>query len=432
MKRKVIDELIKWKNLGSKKPILLTGVKGVGKTYLAYDFAKAFFEDILYYNLERDPGNCELLQSLTTADSQAIKLSFPGLLDIPSENRLLILDEIKYCEAAVKLVSNPAFRKHFPHMIAISSSPLPEADLNNFVKLPIYPMEFDEFLRATGNDWYIEAIVTHFQTDKKIPDIVHKELLVLHELYLKIGGMPSLINEYLNLSSLVNIPELHGFITSSYRDSIQQEYANSDSLKMIQVFDSIPQQLLKENRKFQYKLIRKGTTHSMYKDAISQLTDIGYVIRCNRISSEQLVQESSRLSEAFISNESSNENSNNFKLYLMDTGILNSKFAEINPGKERTYCQKALLENFVAQSLQAKHYSFGFWESDSMAKVDFLIQKEGELLPIEVYEGVNTRSKSISILKQKCSFPYAIKISQKNFEFSNQIKYVPYYAMFCI
>lgn len=431
MKRKVIDELIKWKKLGGNQPILLTGVKGVGKTYLAYDFAKAFFEDILYYNFERDPGSSELFQSITTENSEAIKLKFPGLLNIPSGNRLLILDEIKYCEAAIKLVNNPAFREHFPHIIAISSSPLAEADHLNFEKLPIYPMEFDEFLRATGNDWYIEAIITHFHTNKKIPDIVHKELLALHELYLKIGGMPSLINEYLNLSSLVNISELHGFITGSYHDYIQQEYANTDSLKMIQVFDSIPQQILKDNRKFQYKLIRKGTTHSMYKDAIRQLTEIGYVIRCNRISSDQLAQESFWLTEAGNNSESSNEN-NNFKLYLLDTGILNSKITKAHPGKERIYSQKSLLENYIAQTLQAKHYPFGFWESDSMARVDFITRREGELLPIEIFEGANTRSKSISVLKQKCSFPYAIKVSQKNFELSNQIKYVPYYAMFCI
>jgi predicted AAA+ superfamily ATPase len=90
------------------------------------------------------------------------------------------------------------------------------------------------------------------------------------------------------------------------------------------------------------------------------------------------------------------------------------------------------LENYVAQSLKAKNYLFAFWESESMAKIDFIFLRSQDIIPVEIFEGDNTRSKSISVLKQKCSFPYAVKISSRNFEFSNQIKYVPYYAVFCL
>jgi hypothetical protein len=198
---------------------------------------------------------------------------------------------------------------------------------------------------------------------------------------------------------------------------------------MNQVFDSLVLQLMKENKKFQYKLIRKGTTHAMYKDAIRVLCDNDYIIKCSRISNEQLVDPMQTLhSEEW----QSIELNTNFKLYLPDTGLLYTKMIEEQESPFDVNHRKALLENYVAQALKAKNYPFAFWESESMAKIDFVFLKTQDLIPVEIFEDDNTRSKSISVFKQKCSFPYAVKISSKNFEYSNQIKYVPYYAVFCL
>jgi predicted AAA+ superfamily ATPase len=430
LKRKVIDELIKWKTLNSGMPILLTGAKGVGKTYLAYDFAKTFFEHIFYLNFERDLGASKLFQ---TADPKKIeeqlKDHYKLDLDIPSENRILILDEISCCKEVMQVLKSMQLPGIFSYIIAISSNPIPDEYRDHIPQLPIYPLEFDEFLRATSSEWYIETVIHHFNANKKIPEIVHKELLALHQLYLQIGGMPSMVNEYLSLTSTVNVAERHSFLIGSYHDCILKDNPDSDALKMNQVFDSLVLQLQKDNKKFQYKLIRKGTTHSMYKDAISKLKNNNYVIRCNRISNEQLLD----YVTTFASREWSNEEANtNFKLYLPDIGMLYTKMAEEQGRSFDHNHKKALLENYVAQSLQAKNYPFGFWESDSMAKIDFIVLKGNEIIPIEIYDSDNTRSKSLSVLKQKCDFPYSIKISSKNFDFSNQIKYVPYYAVFCL
>lgn len=430
MKRKIIEELIKWKEANSGKPILLTGVKGVGKTYLAYDFAKAFFGRIFYVNFEREPYNAGLFQPFeaSSADEKLIEY-FHLDMDAPEESRILILDEISGCTEATKLLKLLASSSLFRYVISISSYPLPIDKDCNIEVLPVYPLEFDEFLLATGNDWYIESILTHFNTDTKIPEIVHKELLALHQLYLQIGGMPGSINEYLNLSSVVNVSEQHSFLIGSYHDTIIRDNPDSDALKMNQVFDSLVLQLIKENKKFQYKLIRKGTTHSMYKDAIQKLCDNNYINKCNRISNEQL----SDPSQTFRSEEwQSVEANTNFKLYLPDTGLLFTKMVEEQGFSMDQNHRKALLENYVAQSLKAKNYPFAFWESDSMAKIDFVFLKSQDLIPIEIFESDNTRSKSISVFKQKSAFPYAVKISSRNFEFSNQIKYVPYYAVFCL
>lgn len=429
MKRKIINELINWKTQDSGKIILLTGAKGVGKTYLAYDFAKAFFERICYLNFEREPKAEKLF---LTEDSFNITDRLAAFFRLdpeqPVKARILILDEIGCSLAVIKHLQDTDLSSAFRYIICITSNPVPDELRKHLVCLPIYPLEFDEFLLATGNEWYIESIINHFHNDRKIPDIVHKELLALHQLYLQVGGMPGLVNEYLNLSSTVNVSEQQSFLIGSYHDYILRDNSDSDALKMNQVFDSLGLQLIKDNKKFQYKLIRKGTTHSMYKDAIQSLCDHNYVIRCNRISSDQLANPQ----KTFSSDEwKSIEENTNFKLYLPDIGLLYSKLEEQGNSQSSDY-RKALLENYTAQALQAKNYPFAFWESESMAKVDFMYLKGNTIYPVEIFEDENTRSKSISILKQKCDFPYAVKISVKNFEFSNGVKYVPYYAVFCL
>lgn len=437
MKRKIIDELIRWKTEDKGKQLLLTGAKGVGKTYLAYDFAKAFFGGIYYINLEREPKALTLFQA-GVGDQlvSALAAYFHINLEESNEDRILILDEISYCSALLELLKTECLSSVFRFILCISSRPLSkdyshcQKEYSHYLKeLSVRPLEFDEFLLATGNEWYIESILTHFQSNRKIPDIVHKELLALHQLYLQIGGMPAMVNEYLNLMATVNITEQHNFLIGSYHDSIISDNADSDALKMNQVYDSIPLQLLKENKKFQYKLIRKGTTHAMYKDAIRRLMEEHFILSCNRISSEQL----SDPNTTFLSEDWRNvELNTNFKLYLSDTGLLHTKLAEVVEDHLSVYQKKALLENYVAQTLQAKNYPFAFWESDSTAKVDFIFQKEQTLFPVEIFESEQTRSKSISILKQKCEFPYSIKVSSKNFDFSAGIKYVPFYALFCL
>lgn len=430
MKRKAIDRLIKWKKLNNKKPIFLTGAKGVGKTYLAYDFARAFFEHIYYLNFEQNPLLTDLFLPEDPVQTKELLKEYLHLnQDQAKEERILIMDETSFCDAVMKLVDKAPLSELFDYIILISSNPVPVKEAERVILLPVYPLEFDEFLRATGNEWYIELIMTHYSTNTRIPDIVHKELLDLYQLYLQIGGMPGVINEYLNLASPVNVSEQHSFLTGAYHDFIMRNNPESEALKMIQVFDSMLLQLMKDNRKFQYKLIRKGTTHAMYKDAIRKLADINYVIKCDRISNEQLKNPSDTFKNGKWTFD---EDNTNFKLYLSDTGLLYSRIAKENGSSSQQLLNKALLENDTAQCLQAKQYPFVFWESDSMAKIDFILYKNDSLIPIEIYENDNTRSKSISVLRQICSFPYAVKISSRNFEFSNQIKYVPYYAAFCL
>jgi len=428
LKRNIIDLLIKWKTEDNTKPILISGLKGVGKTYLAYDFAKAFFECIYYINLEHESDYIKLFEEKNPAlfkEALAARLQLDK--NTPVEARILILDEIGCCSNALEIIKTCDISDIFRYIILISSKPVKQLP-DNIKELKLYPLGFDEFLVATGNDWYIEAITTHFNSNKNIPEIVHKELLELNRIYLQTGGLPAAINEYLGMSSMVNVQEIHDVFCSLYRDYINRHNNDSDALKMLQVYDSLAYQLAKENKKFQYKLIRKGTTHTMYKDAIQRLLEYDLVIKCSRISSEQLLNPA----ETFRLDQLLDMDANAvFKLYYPDSGLLQTQMRKIYGSLDKTH-QKAILENYLASSLAARGYSFAFWESEAMSRIDFIYMKEGEILPVELFEDENTRSKNISVLKQKCSFPYAVKISSKNFDFRNQVKFVPYYAVFCL
>ncbi len=436
MKRTAIYQLLKWEQTSDIKPVLITGAKGVGKTYLAYDFSNAFFKHVLYLNFEHDPHVAKLFQDEDpTIVSKNLLEHFQKETEQNSESepstkksKVLILDEIGHCPKVLEMLTLLQNTGEFPRIIAISSNPIDKEKLKLYNHIPIYPLQFDEFLVAIGNEWYIETIFTHFESNKKMPNIVHNELLGLYQLYLQIGGMPGIINEYLNFNSTLNIAEQHNLLMGTYQNYLSQVNIENDGFKMKQVLDSIALQLIKENKKFQYKLIRKGTTHSMYKDPIQSLVDYKYVLPSYKIVTEQL----SSLKEMLIENSFTINEASHFKLYQSDVGLLYTMLSKESPPPFKNATAKGLLENYVAVTLEANGYPIVFWESESMAKVDFMILKKDEIIPIETFVGTNTRSKSISILKQKIDIPYSIKISAKNFDFSNNVKYIPYYASFCL
>ncbi len=428
----MINTLLNWKESFQKKPILLIGARGVGKTYLAYDFAKAFYSELIYINFEREPYLFDLFdKNDSSAISDMLQESYH--LSGTSNPILLILDEINACPNISKVIRLISEANTNYHIITISSISIEIKEIANmFIQMQLFPLDFEEFLIATGNEWYIEVIRSHYDTNKGIPDIVHQELLSLLDDYLYVGGMPSSVNEYINMETKYNVSEQHRILIDSYLSNVNQYNSEGESLKISQVLATMDKQLIKENRKFQYTLIRKGATQAVYADALNYIQNTFYGIRCYKIGDIPLASMCNcNPADTFVPLETEDLQLG-FKLYFQDVGLLHSTI-RTQYRILTDHMRKGIIENYVAQCLSSKGYSSYFWESSSQAKVDFIIMKDKHIIPIEVRTDDNTRSKNISVFKSKCnSITDSIKISTKNFDYSNNVKYVPTYAVFCI
>lgn len=426
MKRNAINKLISWKEKNLRKPMWITGIKGVGKTFLALDFAKSFYEGNLYVNFETNAAVCNLFQK--AAYSAQNELNFIELIyqyyEIPMElsgNLLIILDEITFCKEAVEALNHYLREGHVVPIIVLSSE-FYDIDLKLFDSFTLYPMEFDEFLVAQGDEWYAEVIKGHYQTNRKIPEIVHKELLTIFEDYLLVGGMPAAVNDFITMESANNVAEIHQRVYLSQLAFAKEKQSESDALKLQQVCSVMVEQLLKENKKFQYRLIRKGATYALYKDVIQYLVSNSLVYKCAKGTYDKT--EGITISPEALQ----------FKLYISDVGILNTLIRKnaLYLDAKKEMIEKTILDNYIMQSLIARGYLPNFWESNSQAKIDFLIQNPDGVIPLEIKTNENTRSKSVSIFRAAHEIPYSIKISNRNYEYSNQVKHLPYYAMFCL
>ncbi len=414
MKRNAVKELIAWKEKGERTPFLLIGAKGVGKTYLAIEFASAYYPQYLYVNFELNQSAKDFftthLSTRGASLSETIALYFQ-MEEYYLSDLAIILDEISFCPAVYESLKIP----NDLSVIAISGA-LQESEEQTFINgiqvLSLFPLGFDEFLSALGNDWYIDIIQGHFQNLKPVPDIVHQELLALFEEYLVVGGMPAAINEYTISKSIHNISEIHTMLTNRIRSVVSSLCNEQDAGRAGQILTVMPEQLKKENKKFRFNLIRKGVTYSLYKNSISLLDKNGFVLRLNEKNKES-----------------------SFKLYMPDVGMLYSAFL----GMDSSETRKALLENYVMQTLVANNLKdIFFWESDAQAKVDFIIKNEGKETPVELRTSTTGKGKSVASYfasqaeKGGQTEGQYYRFGFENFYSTSVLKSIPYYAIFCI
>jgi predicted AAA+ superfamily ATPase len=288
----------------------------------------------------------------------------------------------------------------------------------------LYPLGFDEFLAAVGKKHLISVIREHFEEKSEMPEATHMELSDWYRRYLLIGGMPAAMNQYLERGAFINVPEVQSLILNAYTADMAKYATYSESTKIRNAYQSMPAQLAKENKKFQYKLIRKGATAGLFGDSIAWLVQSGVVLQADRITRGDVPLIAFRDVSAF-------------KLYLSDVGLL-SAFANIMPeniikNQISELFRGALAENYTAQALRTNGYELYYWTSDSpAAEVDFVIQKEGKAIPIEVKSGENVKAKSLKHYKKLYEPDYLLRLSEKNFGFADGLYSVPLYAAFCI
>lgn len=430
MKRNALDQIIYWEKNQPEKALYLTGASGVGKTYLALEYARLFYEGYFYINPKGDIDLSKRLRELGDLPDQNIEVFLLDYYQLPSElltKILFIFDDFDSDTLIINVVKRIISLTHNYQFIVISTAE-PDRFFSNYCHIiRLMPLGFDEYLMATGSEWYTEIIRGHFQTNKKIPNIVHNEMLNQFRDYMRIGGMPSAVNEYLSSDNMYNISRTHRVITQTYFSDMDI-FDESLSIRMKQIYRNYPEQLLKSNKKFQYSLLRKGASHKLYANAIDTLLNHHMVIIIRR---------------AEITEDGTNQmilQENQFRLYAPDLGILNTLISsnhvnllpESDGEDERGGDFSLLVENYLLQHLYEKNYQYCFWESGSLSKLDFLLSTKDGLVPIEIKPVENTRSKSLSAFRSRINTPYAIKISGRNFDSVNQIRNIPYYAIFCL
>jgi len=430
MERKIINKLISWKNNPRRKPLIISGARQVGKTHSALTFGKEHYKNTVYLNFE-DSGEIQAVFDRDLKPERIIReLSAQSGQSIFPEDTLIIFDEIQACERA--LTSLKYFCENAPsyHIVAAGSLlgvamnrdkysfPVGKVDM-----FTLYPLDFEEFLSATGNEMLVGLIKEAYADFTAMS--LHETAMDLYKTYLVVGGMPQAVIEYVSTKDFNFVLAAQKNINDAYIADMAKYASPQETTKIMAAWASLPAQLSKENRKFQYKVIKSGARAYEYETPLDWLKFAGIINKC------VLVNEGKMPLTAYADNGS-------FKVYMMDTGLLCSKFGItanviLNGATSFDGFKGALAENYICQCLATNGFTPFYWSSQGKAELDFVFQdKQGNIIPLEGKSADNIRSKS---LKQYISLykpEYAIRVSAKNFGFENGIKSIPLYALFCL
>ena len=429
MYRKIEKELDFWKE-NFKMPLMLVGARQTGKTYILEEFCKNNFTNYIYINLDKEENICEIFESTIDPDIIIEKIEIIKNVVINPEDTIIFFDEIQVSERAITSL------KYFcesdkPYKIVCAGSLL-GVKINRFKSsFPVgkvtikylYPMDFEEYLIALKEEKLIDEIKKHYEFNEPLINPIHEKALDLYKKYLVFGGMPAIINNYIdNDCNIAHVNfELQEQIITSYLADMNKYTENSEGIKNSQIYNSIPKELARVNNTFKYSIVDKDARKIRYESSLDWLLASNMILKCD------LTERNESPLKAFV-------NSDKFKLYLSDVGLLralsNLDYSEILLEKNEMF-KGVLTENYIAcelypNSKELYYYNFNKYE------IDFLIKKDGDIIPVEVKSGRRTNSKSLNEYIKKYNPIYSIRISSKNFGFENNIKSVPLYAVFCI
>jgi predicted AAA+ superfamily ATPase len=288
----------------------------------------------------------------------------------------------------------------------------------------LYPMDFEEFLLALNEESLVTQIQNCYDNNTQMPHAVHEAAMNYYRQFLVVGGMPDCVDKFVETKDYVLIRHIQKTILASYLNDMSKYNRENEIKKTRLVYDNITVQLSKKNTRFQYKLIKKGGRASEFENAIEWLTLSGIATRIYQV--EQAVKPLENY-----------RNIDSFKTYVSDVGLLCAKkdvVAEdvLYLSEELNDFKGGMTENFVCCQLIANGYTCYYWLSLRGAEVDFIIQRAGKIIPVEVKSAENTKAKSLSVYIETYKPEYSIKISGKNFGFENGIKTIPLYATFCL
>lgn len=435
MKRKIYAKLLDWKNnTRNIKPLMVLGVRQAGKTYIIEQFCKNEYQNYKYVNLLENDIIKNLYESDLDSNEKYLRLKAILKFDLDKEDSILFIDEIQESE---KLISELKYfcEKHNNVRIVCAGSLLgvklkrlkSSFPVGKVKLLKLYPMDFEEFLMSMGEDYLIECIKDCYNNNKSMTEPIHNKALSLYRTYLITGGMPESIQnmvdikgDYINYDTTI----VNDILESYFNDMNKYVTNDVEALRIKRLYNSLPSQLSNVSKKFQYSNISKDARTRDYATSLNWLEASNMVIKCKCVKNPDIPL------EGFVDDDT-------FKLYLSDIGILNNilkiRVEDILTDNISLY-KGIIAENYVANQLVCNGFDLYYWKSDATAEVDFLLYTKDGIIPVEVKSGDNTQSKSLSVYNNNYKPKYSIRISTKDFGYSekNNIKSIPLYAVFMI
>lgn len=427
MKRKISKDLELWKDSVQRKPLIIQGARQVGKTWIMKEFGKTHFENVVYINFESSAR----LQSifLEDFDIQRILTIFEieTGVRIVEHSTLLILDEIQ--EAEKGLTALKYFNENAPHYFVMAAGSLLGVSLQKNKTFPVgkvdflnlYPLSFEEFLENVDETALSEALE---QQNWNVIVPFHDKLIQYLRIYYFVGGMPEAASSYIQYNDFEKVRLIQKQILLGYENDFAK-YAPIEIVPKIRmVWQSILGQLAKENKKFIYGQLKKGARAKEFEAAINWLTNAGLLLKSMKLNKPNVPLKS--YSDFDV-----------FKLYLLDLGLLNA-MADIdqtillNKNQVLVEFKGALTEQFVAQELILKYELYYWTAENATAELDFLIQKNKNVIPIEVKAEENLKSKSLKVFEEKFNTQNATRISMNQYRKDDWLVNIPLYAVFSV
>ncbi len=412
MKRDFIEKLIEWKKSSRRKPLLITGVRQCGKTHVLKEFGAQYFESTCYVNFESDSSYASVFDYDFDIDRIIKEIELLEQCKITEGKTLLIFDEIQ--EAPRAITSLKYFCENKPNLhVACAGSLLGVALKKENISFPVgkvnrmqmYPMSFKEFLEALGEEKYI-ALFSDWNMSREIPEAFAKQLEHLLKEYYVVGGMPEVVKDYVSYKNFKTVQEIQDEILSDYADDFSKHAPVAEIEKIRLVWDSVPKQLAKENKKFVFSHVKEGKRAHELEAAVQWLKNAGLVHLLELVQNAEIPL-------------SSNADATFFKVYMADQGLLCRRlglgykdFLDDNDSL-KTF-RGAVVENYVLNELIRLGKNPYFWRSGNSAELDFLFEDDGQIFPVEVKAATNTQAKSYKQFCKKYSPQKGYKLSLKN------------------
>lgn len=426
MYRYKIEELKKWKESPTRKPMIIRGARQVGKTWLMKEFGKEFYEKCAYINFDDNSRMNKLFEEDFDLDRIIQGLKIESGVNIEPENTLIIFDEIQETPKALKALKYFCENAREYHIISAgsllgvaihegTSFPVGKVDF-----MDLTPLSFFEFLEALGENELLKLLKNN---DFPMIEVFNTKIKEYLKLYYYVGGMPEVVNAYATNKDLKEVRKIQKELLAAYEQDFSKHAPSNIVPRIRQLWNNIPTQLAKENKKFIYGLIKEGARAREYEIALSWLIDCGIVYQINRVNNCKVPL-------------SAYQDFNAFKLYLLDVGLL-AAMAEIdektllNGNEIFVEFKGSLTEQYVlCQLKQCTDLNVFYWTADTgTAEIDFITQIRGNNVPIEVKANENLQAKSLKTFVQKYNTEINVRTSMSNYRKEDWLINVPLYSI---